>query len=149
MKSRSRFTSGDSRWVHNNMKNTSGKTTTAQQKEGALRLLIDELKQDPKIEAAFIFGSFARETTSPDSDIDLLVITKEYFHKEILNRKNVEFEIFYNNKEDTLIFWKENSDDFVNFIRDAKLIFGNKDTIDFLEQGASNISNDFKHFKSF
>ena len=109
------------------------------EKHDVLDRFVHELKDDLDIVAVFVFGSFARGDSRPDSDVDLLVITKGDFRKEIVHREGVEFEIFHNNRDDTITFWKQNQDDFENFWRDAKALFDRDGTVEYLERVAATL----------
>lgn len=113
---------------------------TLEQKRRELARLVDELRHDPEVLAAFAFGSFARGVTRPDSDIDLLVIRRGPFRKEIVRRNGVEFELFFNNADDTVRFWKEHRDDFDGFWRDKQLLFGDPETMAVLSAGAAALN---------
>ncbi len=109
------------------------------EKQDVLDRFIRELKEDPDVIGVFVFGSFARGDDRPDSDIDLLVIAKGDFRKGLVYREGVEFEVFYNNRDDTITFWKQNQDDFEDFWRDAKALFDRDGTVEYLERVAATL----------
>ena len=108
-------------------------------KQDVLDRFVEELATDRDVVGVFLFGSFARGDSRPDSDIDLLVITSGVFRKEIFHIDGVELEIFYNNRADTITFWKENRDDFESFWRDAKAVFDRDGTVGYLERVAARL----------
>ena len=109
----------------------------AAKKQPVLDRFVRELREDPEVTAVFVFGSFARGDDRPDSDIDLLVVANGAFRKEIVHREGVEFEIFRNNRDDTITFWKENPDDFESSWPDAKPLFDRDGTVAYLERAAA------------
>jgi predicted nucleotidyltransferase len=63
--------------------------------------IIDELKNNKKVEAIYLFGSYARGNIKPFSDIDLCVVTERNISK------GVKEEILSNSskKIDLALFW--------------------------------------------
>ncbi|KAF5427637.1 hypothetical protein C5S39_13115 [Candidatus Methanophagaceae archaeon] len=63
--------------------------------------IIDELKNNKKVEAIYLFGSYARGSIKPFSDIDLCVVTERNISK------GVKEEILSNSskKIDLALFW--------------------------------------------
>jgi len=110
---------------------------STQPKQSALDKFVLALQQDPGVAVIFVFGSFARGDSRPESDIDLLVITGGTFRREVVQRDGVEFEIFYNNTADTIAFWSQNRDDFANFWRDARVLFDRDGTAAHLARAAA------------
>ena len=98
------------------------------------------LQRDPAVQAIFLFGSTARGEARPDSDIDLLVIAPGSFRHEVLRREGVEFEVFFNNESDTVLFWHENHDDFASFWADAQVIFDREGAVGRLRMEARNLN---------
>jgi predicted nucleotidyltransferase len=109
------------------------------EKERALAVLLEELRADPEVTAVFLFGSHARGEDRPDSDIDLLVIARGPFHKTVARRAGVEFEVFRNNPEDTVAFWRANRDDFESFWRDARPLFDREGTVARMTAAAASV----------
>lgn len=102
----------------------------------------EKLQRDPTVQAIFLFGSTARGEARPDSDIDLLVIAAGSFRHEILNHEGVEFEVFFNNESDTVLFWRENHDDFASFWADAQVIFDREGAVGRLRAEARTLNSE-------
>lgn len=49
------------------------KTTTSSDQQEIIKKLKEVLKNDDRVKTAWIFGSFARNTDQPDSDLDLMI----------------------------------------------------------------------------
>lgn len=109
-------------------------------KRAVLDRFIAELVRDANVAGVFLFGSFARGESRPDSDIDLLVIARGAFHREIVRREGVEFEVFFNNPDDTITFWRDNPDDFAGFWRDARVLFDRDGTVRHLQEVGATLA---------
>jgi predicted nucleotidyltransferase len=105
----------------------------------ALARYVAVLRADPEVVAVFLFGSHARGDDQPDSDIDLLVIAAGAFRKTVTRRDGVEFEVFRNNPEGTIAFWRTHRDDFESFWRDARPLFDRDGTVTLLRAAAAKI----------
>jgi predicted nucleotidyltransferase len=111
----------------------------SEEKRRALTAYLEELRADPEVVAVFLFGSHARGDDRPDSDVDLLVIAAGAFRKTVTRYDGVEFEVFRNNPEDTVAFWRTHRDDFEGFWRDAKPLFDRDGTVAVLSAAAAAI----------
>jgi len=77
------------------------RTLIIRQELSKIDKIIDELKKDKKVEAVYLFGSYAKGDVKPFSDIDICVITERNISKQVKE------EILSNSSEkiDISIFW--------------------------------------------
>lgn len=109
-------------------------------KRRALEDFVRELAATPDVRGVFLFGSYARGESRPDSDIDLVVVHTGPFSKAILHRGGVEFEVFCNNEAAIVEFWEQHPDDFRRFWADAQVLFDRDGSTTRLEAAAQNIT---------
>jgi hypothetical protein len=112
---------------------------TPEQKHQALDAVLDRYRCDSDVLAVFLFGSFARGTSRPDSDIDLLVITRSPFWKEVFRHDGVEFEVVRNDVSGTIAFWREHQAECTEFWRDARPLWDREGTVALLSLAADEI----------
>lgn len=110
-----------------------------QTKKRALEAVIGELTAHPAVGGVFLFGSYARGDSRPDSDIDLVVVHSGPFSKVILHRDGVEFEVFSNSEAAIVAFWEQHPDDFTRFWADAQVLFDRDGSTARLETAAQEI----------
>ena len=111
----------------------------ARRKAAALTHVCRDLADDPEVTGVFLFGSYARGDSRPDSDIDLLVVRSGAFQKKIVRRDGVEFEMFLNNEPDIVSFWAAHEDDFTSFWADARVLFDREGATSRLRSEANEI----------
>src|SRR5688572_4604334 len=74
---------------------------------------IDELQRDPHVLGIILFGSWARGSNRPDSDVDLLVIVQHGFKRMVEYRDGQAFEMIYTTGQAALEYWQSNPDEAV------------------------------------
>jgi len=76
------------------------KTVSITGVEEQIKLIVDELRRD-EVDAIYLFGSYAKGTTKPISDLDICVLTKRAIPKRVKE------EILSNSskKIDISLFW--------------------------------------------
>ena len=114
--------------------------TVEHAKVQALDGLVRDLSARPEVTGIFLFGSFARGESRPDSDIDLFVVHTGPFARVIIHRGDVEFEVFFNNEAATVEFWEHHPDDFVRFWDDARVLYDRDGATARLEAAAETIA---------
>lgn len=110
----------------------------------ALNNFLEELKQNPDNLAVALFGSHAKGTNRPDSDIDLLVITKTTTKRGIVKKYDREFEIVYATVEDTEKLYKRDPDNQVRFYQHAQILFDPENILNKFQQQAHTLCNQKK-----
>lgn len=89
----------------------------------ALNTFLEDLKSNSDNLAVALFGSHARGTQRPDSDIDLLVITKNINKRDVVKKYDREFEIVYSTAANCRFFYENDPDQYVRFWQHAKILF--------------------------
>jgi len=84
---------------------------------------IAELRQSPDVLGVLLFGSWARGTNRPDSDVDLLVIVRRGFARVVEEREGQAFEIIFTTEDDAAAFWRANPDDAADLWQCARVVF--------------------------
>lgn len=102
----------------------------------AINAFLEELKQNQENLAVALFGSHAKGTNRPDSDIDLLVITKNINKRSIEKRHGREFEIVYATTDDSRSFYKNQLDQYVRFWQHAQILFDPNNILEEFRQEA-------------
>jgi len=110
----------------------------------ALNAFLEELKNDHENLAVALFGSHAKGTNRPDSDIDLLVITKNTTKRGIEKKHGREFEIVYATATGTESYYKNDPDNFVRFWQHAKILFDPENILVKFQQDAHTLSKQKK-----
>jgi predicted nucleotidyltransferase len=105
---------------------------------------IEEKKKDDNILGIILFGSWARGDNRPDSDYDLLIITKDKFLRTIEVVEEANFEITYNTYIGTMNYWKDNKDDAAILWAVAKIIYDKDGTIEKLKLEAEKLLSEGK-----
>ena len=110
----------------------------------ALNAFLKELKQNPDNLAVALFGSHAKGTNRPDSDIDLLIITKNITQRGIEKKHGREFEIVYATASNTESFYKKDPDNCVRFWQHAKILFDPENILGKFQQNAQILAKQKK-----
>ncbi|MCC7432349.1 nucleotidyltransferase domain-containing protein [Candidatus Peregrinibacteria bacterium] len=111
----------------------------------ALNSFLEELKQNPNNLAVALFGSHAKGTNRPDSDIDLLVITKNINQRGVEKKHGQEFEIVYATAPDTEAFYKKDPNNYVRFWQHAIILYDPQKILAKFQKKAHAMFKEKKH----
>ncbi len=92
-------------------------------KDEKLQKFTGHLAGDKNTLAIILFGSYARGNSSPDSDIDLLVILKDGYKRAVEYFEKQAFEIIYTTEPAAVEYWQNNRHDAVGLWNVAKILF--------------------------
>lgn len=112
--------------------------------DAALQEFRAELARDPEVRAVLLFGSHARGDPRPDSDVDLLVITRERTGRGVERRGGTTFELVYATEAGAVEFWAANRDDCVALWETARVLHDREGTVDRLRAAAERIRTEGK-----
>lgn len=121
-----------------------------------LENFVSELQANDENRAIAVFGSYAKGLNRPDSDVDLLVITKASTRRDVVERERIHFEIVYATQPDAEEYYKNNLDNFVRFWRHARILYDPEKVLENFRMQAQEIEkqgkkalpeNKIKHFK--
>lgn len=123
--------------------------------EHTITTFIDKLKVDQNIVGVILFGSYAREDSRSDSDIDLIVLLKTgESSKKVIQQDGKTFEIIHTTVKGALDYWKGDLDGCFYLWTDAKILFDKdgsiaklkKDAVELIKEGKKKITDwDFAH----
>ena len=108
------------------------------------KLFIENLKKQDGVLGVVLFGSWARGNNRPDSDIDLLVVSKTDTKREVERKDGQTFEIVYATEKDAASFYKDNRDSCVRFWEIAKIIFDKEGAVERIKNVAEKIKEEGK-----
>jgi predicted nucleotidyltransferase len=100
---------------------------------------ITELQQNPDVSGVLLFGSWARGTNRPDSDVDLLVIVRHGFARVVEERQGQAFEIIFTTEDDAIAFWRANPDDAADLWHHAQIVYDRAGTMERLRRVGQDI----------
>lgn len=90
-------------------------------------------EQDPNVLGIILFGSWARGSNRPDSDVDLVIILRDGYRRVVQTHDGQLFEIIYVTEDAAFEFWKNNRDDCAGVWEVAKPLFDRDGTVVHLE----------------
>ncbi len=105
---------------------------------------IEELKQRPDVSGIILFGSQARGSPRPDSDIDLIVILDKGFQRTVEYRNRQAFEIIYTTEQEAFAFWESHRDDAYGLWEIAKILYDRDGSIRRLQNRAKKMLSEGK-----
>jgi len=92
-------------------------------KKEKLEAFVGNLEQDANVLSIIVFGSYARGNDRPDSDIDLVVILKNGYRREVEYFEDQAFEIIYTTEMDAVDYWQANKHDGVGLWSVGRIVF--------------------------
>ena len=92
-------------------------------KEEKLEKFTERLTEDNNTLSVILFGSQARGGSTPESDIDLVVILKEGYKRVAEYFEDQAFEIIYTTEQAAIEYWEKNKQDAVGLWTVAKVVF--------------------------
>jgi predicted nucleotidyltransferase len=95
---------------------------------------VARLQADPNVVGIVLFGSWARSTHRPNSDVDLLVIVRHGFKRSVEYHDGQAFEIISTTEQDACAFWQSSPDEAVELWSVAEILFDRDGTMRRLEQ---------------
>lgn len=106
-----------------------------------LTTFFDRLCKNSDTEAIILFGSRATDTNRPDSDADVIVVSKSANvpQREVDYVGQQAFELIILNRNDLLQFWQWNPDDCISLWRAHKIIVDHINIASELEKIAKNL----------
>ncbi len=109
-----------------------------------LELLVERLRSTKNVLGVALFGSWARGTNRPDSDMDILVLVNTGVRRGVESLGKTNFEFVYVSPKEALSFYKANPDNAVRMWRDAKIIFDSKGELKRLKAFAQRLEKQGK-----
>lgn len=110
----------------------------------AIQKFLEELKQRPDVVGVIMFGSWARGTNRPDSDVDLVVILTEGYRRTVERRDGQDFEIIYTTEKSAFEYWESHKDDAAGLWAVAKVLYDKDETIEGLRNKIQKVLEEGK-----
>ena len=105
----------------------------------ATKTFLAQLEKEPRVLGVILFGSWARGTNRPDSDVDLVVLVQEGYRRTIERIGQQVFEVIYVTEDAAFQFWKNHPDECAGVWEVAKILPDRDGTVARLEQRARRI----------
>ncbi len=94
---------------------------------------VEKLKSNDNVLGVILFGSWARGNNRPDSDVDLIVILKGGYEREVEYSEGQAFEIVYVTAEGAMKHWLQNMNDAAGLWGVARILYDKERVVEKLQ----------------
>ena len=102
--------------------------------------LVEELGEREDVRGVALFGSRARGSARPDSDVDLYVLVEEGFWRDVGTRDGTNVEFVYSSADESREYWRARPEAFVKMWDEAQILIDKDGTLEELRREARDLA---------